>query len=37
MKTKESRGKLCREAGMSMKTQEIRVEDGNVIEKKGCY
>jgi hypothetical protein len=37
LKTKEGRGKPCPEAGMSMKTQEIRVEAGNVIEKTGGY
>jgi hypothetical protein len=35
LKTKEGRGKPCREAGMSLKTKKIRVEGGNVIEKKG--
>jgi hypothetical protein len=37
LKTKDGRGKLCAEAGMYMKTKEMRVESGNVIEKKGCY
>jgi hypothetical protein len=35
MKTKDGCGKLCGEAGMSMKTKEMRVECGNVGEKKG--
>jgi hypothetical protein len=36
LKTKDGCGKLRVEAGMYMKTKEIRVECGNVIEKKGC-
>jgi hypothetical protein len=35
LKTKDCCGKLCGEAGMSMKTKEMRVESGNVIENKG--
>ena len=35
LKTKERRGKPGAEAGMSMKTNEISVENGNVVETKG--
>jgi hypothetical protein len=35
LKTKDRCGKPWGEAGMSMKTQEIGAESGNVIEKKG--
>jgi hypothetical protein len=35
LKTKDRCGKLCGEAGMSLKTKEMRVESGNVGEKKG--
>jgi hypothetical protein len=34
LKTKEHRGKGGGEAGMCMKTNGIRVESGNVVEKK---
>jgi hypothetical protein len=36
LKTKDGRGKLWGEAGMYMKKKEMRVGNGNVIEKKGC-
>jgi hypothetical protein len=36
LKTKDGSGKLGREAGMYMKKKEMRVESGNVIEKKAC-
>jgi hypothetical protein len=36
LKTKEGCGKLGREAGMYMKTKEMRSKGRNVIEKKGC-
>jgi hypothetical protein len=32
LKTKERRGKPRAEAGMSMKTKEITINSGNVIE-----
>jgi hypothetical protein len=35
MKTKDSCGKSKGEAGIFMKTKEIRSESGNTIEKKG--
>jgi len=35
LKTKERYGKRRGEAGMYMKIKEIRVESGNVVEKKG--
>jgi hypothetical protein len=35
LKTKDGCGKLGCETGMSMKTKEILVESGNVVEKKG--
>jgi hypothetical protein len=36
LKTKDGCGKPGGEAVMYMKTKEMRVESGNVIEKKGC-
>jgi hypothetical protein len=36
LKTKDHCGKLAREAGMYLKTNEIQAECGNVVEKKGC-
>src|SRR5208337_1107076 len=35
MKTKDRCGKLGCQAGMSMKTKELRVKGGNVVENKG--
>jgi hypothetical protein len=35
LKTKERCGKLAGEAGMSMKTNDLALRSGNVIEKKG--
>jgi hypothetical protein len=37
MKTKDCCGKLCGKAGMSMKTKEMKVESGNVVENKGGW
>jgi hypothetical protein len=36
LKAKDGRGKPWAYAGMYMKTKEMQVESGNVIEKKGC-
>jgi hypothetical protein len=35
MKTKDRCGKLDSKAGMLQKKRELRVESGNVVEKKG--
>jgi hypothetical protein len=35
LKTKDRSGEPAAEAGMSMKTNEISVENGNVVETKG--
>jgi hypothetical protein len=35
LKTKHRRGKGEAEAGMCLKTKEIRSKSGNVVEKKG--
>jgi uncharacterized membrane protein len=35
LKTKDGCAKLCGEAGMLMKTKEIRCESGNVAENTG--
>jgi hypothetical protein len=37
LKTKGSCGKTRNEAGMCLKTNELLVKSGNVVEKKGCY
>jgi len=37
LKTKDGDGKLANEAGMSMKTQPLIGNSGNVVENKCCY